>query len=151
MNLNHMMNEQTIALNMSATNKLEALEAMAGMLHKAQRLTSLNEFLVDVMAREAVESTNMEIGVAIPHSKSSTILKSSICIGRLTHAIDWEDDGEPVRIIFMLAVSPKDEGITHLEVIAKLAELLIEDEFIDLLNKATNNVTIINYIEQQLG
>ena len=93
----------------------------------------------------------MDMGVAIPHSKSSAIKKTSVALARLDNEIQWEDFGEPVKIIFMLAVSPTDKGIEHLEIISKIAELLIDEKFLSMLYKTRNADKLLRRINKLIG
>lgn len=151
MNFNQMMTAETIVLDYEATDKWAAIKHIGETLLKLKRIETLAGFLEDVRAREALASTNMEMGLAIPHSKSEFTLKSSVSFMRLKTPVDWEDGGSFVRYIFLLAISPNDEGVSHLQVIAKVAELLIEDSFLEVLETASDSEAITNYIETYLA
>ncbi|MDA3847442.1 MAG: fructose PTS transporter subunit IIA [Vallitaleaceae bacterium] len=151
MTLQQIMASENIILDMEVTDKNQALNKLATALDKSGRLHSLKGFMVDVKKRESIESTNMEMGVAIPHSKCEAIAVSSVAMARLKEPIDWEDGGSLVKYVFLLAVSPEDDGITHLEVISKIAELLIEESFLSLLSTAIDGMTIITYIQNYMA
>jgi len=151
MDLRELMNENIINLNLKAKSKRKAINKIAKMLSKDNRINSLREFIADVYKREAMESTNMGIGVAIPHSKTIGIKKSSVALVRLNKEISWEDGGEPVKTIFLLAVSPEDKGVEHLEVISKIATLLIDDDFISLLNGTDDSKELLDRMDELVG
>jgi len=151
MNLTQLINRNIVDLRLNVQNKREAIEAMADMLKKDGRIESVDEFIADVYKREELETTNMDMGVAIPHSQSKAIKKSSVALARLTSEIEWEDYGEPVKIIFMLAVSPTEEGVEHLELISKIAELLVDDKFRDMLYKTINTNKLLKRMNKLVG
>ena len=151
MNILNMITTGIINLNLEASNKIDAIKKIAILLDKENRLKDFDKFIEDVLKREAIESTNMEIGVAIPHSNSPYIKQSSIAIGRMKEPIDWEDGEAPVRTIFLFAVSSEEEGITHLDVIAKTAVILIDDDFIDFLQTTTSSMDLIEKINDLIG
>ncbi len=151
MKFNTIMDEKIVSLDMEAQTKDEALKKMAQMLYNDGRIFTLDRFIQDVYERESMETTNMDIGVAIPHSKSETIKKTSVALVRLNKEISWEDFGEPVKIIFLLAVSPNDDGVEHLELIAKIAELLIDERFVDRLYKTRNVRRLLKRINRMIG
>ncbi len=151
MDISKMLDAETINLHSDSINKYDAIKEMANMLYKSKRINDLTKFIEDVFKREKLESTNMDMGVAVPHSNSIFVDKTSIAIVRFKKEIDWEDGGEPVRCIFLFAVSKNEKGITHLDIIAKIAEILIDDDFIDFLNKTDNSKELINKINDLIG
>jgi PTS system fructose-specific IIA component len=155
MHLLEMLNEQTINLDLQAGTKEEALDQLATMLKNNERLVDKETFLKDVFEREAIEPTDMGIGVAIPHGKSAAVKQTTVAIGRLTEPIYWngtsDNSDEPIFAIFLLAVSLNDKGTTHLEIISKIASLLIDDQFIDSLRHTPNQSSLLETIEKYLG
>lgn len=151
MDFKRMMNKSIVDMKMDAKNKNDAINKMAKMLYDAGRISSMDTFIADVFKREEIETTNMDMGVAIPHSQSQTIIKTSIALARINDGINWEDYGNPVKIIFLLAVSPNDKGVEHLEIISKLAELLIDERFIDTLKRTSNVNKLLKRMNKMIG
>jgi PTS system nitrogen regulatory IIA component len=89
------------------------------------------EFLLDVLlAREALGSTGIGDGIAIPHVRNPVVLNGAPSLITLCflatpielHAID----GKPVNTIFAI-VSPTIKG--HLQLLAKLSRALLDEGF----------------------
>ncbi len=153
-NLNEILNPDTIDLDLKAHNRKESIEALAELLAADQRISDKEVFIEDVLAREAVETTNMGIGVAIPHGKSSAVLRNSIAIGRVAHPIDWdpEKDEKQVTVIFLLAVRDDAErDKAHLEMISKVATLLVKEAFLDVLFKTNSKQELLENIFKLIG
>ena len=153
-NLNEILNPTLIDLDLMAHNRKESIEALADLLSADQRISDKEVFIEDVLAREAVETTNMGIGVAIPHGKSSAVLRNSIAIGRVAHPIDWDPDKDEkqVTVIFLLAVrddAEKDKA--HLEMISKVATLLVKEAFLDVLFKTNSKQDLLENIFKLIG
>lgn len=82
------------------------------------------------MARESRGSTALGFGVAIPHGVSGYVNRPAVSVVRLEESMDWA--GEPVSLIFMLALNFKDiestrtffNGFYHLTCEVKIVELL---------------------------
>jgi len=151
MQLSQLLNVKNINLDLNLNKKEDVLSYMAKRLFESKRITDLDVFYRDLLQRESEESTNMDIGVAIPHSHSETIDKSTVSIVKLTKPIKWDDEGEDVKYIFMLAASAKDKNVSHLELISKIAELLIDDDFIDFLETNKDPKLLIKKIEEMIG
>jgi len=89
------------------------------------------EFLLDVLlAREALGSTGIGDGIAIPHVRSPVVLNgvpAMITVCFLARPIEFGAvDGQPVHTIFSI-VSPTIKG--HLQLLAKLSRALLDAGF----------------------
>jgi PTS system nitrogen regulatory IIA component len=106
------------------------------------------DFLLQtLLAREALGSTALGNGIAIPHARSPILGqtgKSSISLCFLKNPIDFEAvDGQPVTILFTL-VTPNVNA--HLQLLAKLAFLLHDASFQALLHRNGSETEIMNTI-----
>ena len=157
MHLLDVLNEDTISLELKAENKTEALEELAALLEKSGRLLDRQKYLEDVYEREQTEPTDLGIGVAIPHAKSAAVKKTSVAIGKLRSPILWnavedsEDPNPPVKVIFLLAVTEMDKGNAHIELISKIATLLIEERFVEILFKTDSKDELLTTIKNFIG
>jgi len=115
----------------------------AGSLDKKYR----KKILEVLMAREALGSTAIGQGIAIPHGKSNKIKKLVSAFGISKQGVDFESlDGEPVYIFFLL-VAPLDSAGPHLKALARISRLLKDKYFRESLiaaNDAKEVVKIIN-------
>ena len=104
------------------------------------------EFLLQVlMAREALGTTAIGDGIAIPHVRNPILLQNkpgpavSLCF--LENPVDFGAlDGEPVRILFLLT-SPTVK--MHLHLLSRLAYALHDPGFRGALNLACDPAGII--------
>ena len=155
MRLDEIITEQCIDLELTAKTKAEAIERLVDILLDNKRISEKDVFLNNLMEREKVETTDMGIGVAIPHGISDVVTKPSVIIGRLKKPFFWEEEeelqDEPIFAIFLLASSRNIQGSDHLEMIAKVATLLLEDDFIHTLKTASRQTEIIDAIQYHLG
>ena len=152
--LDEIINHATIDLNIKAQTKQEAIERLTDLLMADNRISDKEVFIEEVFEREAIETTNMGLGVAIPHGKSSAVSRNSIAVGRLSDPIVWDQnkDEKLVTVIFMLAV--RDDAArdkTHLELISKVATLLVKDEFLATLFDTDNKTKLLNQIYALIG
>jgi len=114
------------------------------------------DFLLQVLlAREALGTTAIGDGIAIPHVRNPILLHVSspaITLCFLEKPIDFQAlDGKPVDILFTL-ISPTAK--THLHLLAKLAYALREGRFKDVLRRrgsATEIMTTVTALETELG
>lgn len=106
------------------------------------------EFLLQtLLAREALGSTAIGHGIAIPHVRNPIVGQageSAISLCFLRNPIDFDAvDGLPVTILFTL-VTPNVKA--HLQLLAKLAFLLHDENFQELLHRPASEAEIMTAI-----
>ena len=117
-----------VKVPMQATDKFEAIKELIDLL--AQNVSFEDDDLVlqAVMEREAIRSTGVGQGFAIPHGKISSIDRIHIAIGKLAHPIDFDSiDGQKVTIIVLL-VSPLDQTGPHIQALARISRLMTDQK-----------------------
>ncbi|MFC5705143.1 fructose-specific PTS transporter subunit EIIC [Aeromonas eucrenophila] len=125
-----LINEQLIALDLKATRKEEVFSEMARLLVSQGKVSDEQQFIQDLWAREALDNTGFEEGVALPHAKSAAVSTPAVAIGISRAGIDYgAEDGKPSKLFFMIA-SPAGGANHHIEVLAELSAKLIEEGFI---------------------
>lgn len=132
MNLSNLTNKDLIVLDSDIKTKEEVIRALVKKLFLNGMITSEEEFLQAIHAREALSETGMEGGLAIPHGKSSSVKKA--CFAAMTTkdvVTDWEslDPDNQVQNIFLLAIPEAEAGSTHLELLAELMTRMSDDEY----------------------
>ncbi|MGM0599041.1 MAG: PTS sugar transporter subunit IIA [Candidatus Rifleibacteriota bacterium] len=129
MELSEFISPQLTKLELSSTTKLEVIKELIDMLDTAGFLTDADAFLKSVLEREKVGSTGIGKGIAIPHSRTSTVREVVIAIGRSKDGIEFEAlDNRPVNLIFLIA-APIESGGLYLKALARLSRLLRYQEF----------------------
>ncbi|AHE50357.1 pts system, fructose-specific IIABC component [Aeromonas hydrophila 4AK4] len=133
-----LINEQLIALDLKASRKEEVFSEMTRLLVAQGKVSDEQQFIKDLWAREELDNTGFEEGVALPHAKSAAVSTPAVAIGISRAGIDYgAEDGKPSRLFFMIA-SPAGGANHHIEVLAELSAKLIEEGFIDALLAAKN-------------
>jgi PTS system nitrogen regulatory IIA component len=107
------------------------------------------ETLLSVLeAREAMGSTGIGDGIAIPHVRNPIVLhveEGFVTLGLLRHPVDFDAmDGKPVHALFMV-VSPTVP--THLRILGQLGFLLRDPVLRDMLQNRAPSEDIIGRIE----
>lgn len=134
MDITTVINKNKIDLNLNATNKDEAINELAELLFKEGILLSKEDFIKDVYLRELEGETGIGGGIAIPHGKSKSVLKTSLAIGRTKQPIKWETlDGEPIKCIILFAVRDVDSTTVHIKLLGEVAGKLADDDIVNKL------------------
>jgi fructose PTS system EIIBC or EIIC component len=134
-----LINEHLINLDLTATCKEEVFSEMARLLVAQGKVSDEQQFIKDLWAREALDNTGFEEGVALPHAKSAAVSTPAVAIGISRAGIDYgAEDGQPSKLFFMIA-SPAGGANHHIEVLAELSAKLIEEGFIAKLLAARSS------------
>jgi len=127
MRLTELVNEQAITTRLRARTKRDAIAELVELLERAHGLDSHGEILDRVLRREAMMSTGIGNGVAIPHGKARLVDRLVDACGVAREGIDFESvDGEPATL-FILLVAPESGGAMHVKVLANISRLLKEE------------------------
>ncbi len=155
MNIESVINTELINLNLDADTKIHAINSLIDLLYKADRISDKSKFLQEVLEREETESTDLGFGIAIPHGRSSAVLEPSVVIGKLKIPVAWNESNEnqdnPVYAIFLMASSPNNKGMSHMEIIAKIATLLIDDDFVAFFKDNQSEENLLENIKTLIG
>jgi fructose-specific phosphotransferase system IIA component len=119
-----------MAMPLRANTKWGAIEELVALLVRQGRAVSQADLLAAVHEREELVSTGLGFGIAIPHAISHTVLIPSIAVGCTEPGIDFAAiDGEPVRLIFLLAIPQGFGDRAYLQTLSRLARLLVHADF----------------------
>ena len=127
MRLTELINPQAVNTRLRARTKRDAIAELVELLESAHGIDSQGEILDRVMRREAMMSTGIGNGVAIPHGKARSVDRMLAACAVAPSGIEFESvDGEPARL-FILLVSPENVGAVHVRVLANISRLLKEE------------------------
>jgi len=152
--ISEVIREETIDLAMDqVASKDQAILYLAGLLEKADLLKDKQEYIQSVYEREAMGPTYMENFIAIPHGKSDAVKEAGIAFGRSTKGFDYQTQmgGGLVKLIFMLAIPNRMSGDEYMAVLARLARLLVHEEFQRDLYSAVSYQDVLDAIIQGEG
>ncbi|MBO8162901.1 MAG: PTS sugar transporter subunit IIA [Brevibacillus sp.] len=149
MDVSSLIKDETILLSLAAVDKKDCIGRMAERLLQAGCITDLPAYVQAVEEREAAGSTGIGFGVAIPHGKSSGVKRPGLAFARLREPIEWDSlDGQPVSLVFMIAVPEHQAGNEHLQILAALSRKLMHDEFRQQLQASDSATAIVQLLHE---
>lgn len=127
---------------LAATSKRGALAEMAGLLADFDQ-----DALVEaLLGREAVGSTAIGTGIAVPHVKLEAAKEIQICFGRSKAGIQWgAPDRQLVHLIFLM-VAPLSASDHYLQTLATLCRFLRDSNNRRLLLNSTD-ADLVTFID----
>ena len=121
------LDERHIALRLKSRRSANTLREIIGLLEKTGSVLQPADFLAQVLARERVNSTLIENGVAFSHARTALVDQIALAVGRSRAGIPWNDKGERARLIFVVAV-PQRLVNDYLVLVGTLARITQDKE-----------------------
>jgi fructose-specific phosphotransferase system IIA component len=144
MRLTELVIPQAVNTRLRARTKRDAIAELVELLESAHGIDSHGEVLDRVLRREAMMSTGIGNGVAIPHGKARLVDRMVAACGVSPEGIEFESvDGEPARL-FILLVAPESGGALHVKVLANISRLLKEESVRQSLREAGNGEAFVS-------
>lgn len=146
MKLSNLIKIDQIQLNLSASSKKKALEAISQIITDNYPEYNTNKVFETLIERERLGSTGIGHGVALPHGRLAECTDTIGVFISLSEGIDYDAiDKEPVTLLFALLL-PDHSTEEHLQVLAKLAEFFRDRNNRQMLENATSAETVYNLI-----
>lgn len=138
MKITELLDLKGIELGVSVGSKEEAINKLVDLMCATGKISDRDAYKEGILAREALTSTGIGEGIAIPHAQVAAVKAPGLAAMTVPDGVDYESlDGQPAHLFFMIA-APADGGSTHLQALAKLSTLLMDEGFRqDLLNAKT--------------
>jgi mannitol/fructose-specific phosphotransferase system IIA component (Ntr-type) len=134
--------------DLKAGNKAEALRALTELLFRRRRLEGGAAAVDQIMAREAIESTGIGSGIAVPHARLAALKQLFCAVGRVTGGLDFNAvDKKPVYLIFLILYPPAQQT-TYLNFVASVAKLLRESASLQAILNAGSATEIFEVLQK---
>lgn len=148
MKTNEFFKKDLVVTNKSFKDKKEALSFFANLLVEKKYAKNSETVLNKALERESQFSTGIGNGLAIPHIRDDVMNKSVILFANIK-PVNWESlDNLPVEKVFFIAMSSKEGENSHMDVIANLSKLFMNQEFVDKLAKVNSYDSLIKLINE---
>lgn len=148
MKIQDLLRKDVMLLDLQATEKKAVIEEMIQSLVDHGYVTDFETFKEGILAREALTSTGLGDGIAMPHSKNTAVKEATVLFAKSNKGVDYESlDGQPTDLFFMIA-APEGANDTHLAALAELSQYLMKDGFADKLRQVTSPNQVIELFDQ---
>ena len=130
----------------------EALSFVSNQAVKAGVASDADAVMNAFLAREAEGTTGMMEGFAIPHAKSDAINEAAVIVVKDESGVTgWDTmDGAPVNVAIALLIPGAQAGTTHLKILSKVAEALMDEDFRATVKGSTDAAEIAKTINARL-
>src|SRR5512143_2858221 len=143
------MGEELIIDELAARSKPEVLREFSELLAENGRVADKEELVRILAAREALGSTGIGEGVAIPHGKMKGMKGLVLAFGRSRRGAGFDAlDGQPAHLLFLL-IAPEDARGEHRKALARISRLMKNGGFREALMRAADKKEIKRIIAQE--
>lgn len=130
----------------------EALSFVSNQAVKAGIANDADAVMNAFLAREAEGTTGMMEGFAIPHAKSDAITEAAVIVVKDDSGVTgWDTmDSAPVNVAIALLIPGAQAGTTHLKILSKVAEALMDEGFRATVKGSSDAAEIAKTINARL-
>lgn len=129
MQISALLSPERIACHQDSSSKKRSLEIVSKLLANALPEFTDGEIFDSLIGRERLGSTGLGQGVALPHGRLKGLKQPIAAAITLGESVDYDAiDQQPVDLMFALLV-PEESTEEHLQILARLAEMFIDQEF----------------------
>ncbi|MDK9865879.1 MULTISPECIES: PTS fructose transporter subunit IIABC [Staphylococcus] len=148
MRITELLTKDTIAMDLSSTEKNGVIDELVKQLDKAGKLNDVTTFKEAIHNRESQSTTGIGEGIAIPHAKVAAVDTPAIAFGKSKTGVDYQSlDMQPAHLFFMIA-APEGGAQTHLDALAKLSGILMDEKVREDLLHANSPQEVLQIIDK---
>jgi fructose-specific phosphotransferase system IIA component len=147
--LTQILQPDCIKVPVESRDKEAVITELVDLLDAKGLLLDRDNVLDAVLTRERIQSTGTGAGIAIPHGKCNAVKELVMAIGIAHEPIEFDSvDGKPVTIVILL-VSPADQAGLHIQTLATISRLMLNEEFRQQLEKVTCSDDVYELLNNQ--
>ncbi len=106
---------------LKSKKKSSALEEMVGHLAQHQVARQADPLLEVLRQREALGSTGIGKGIAVPHARSTMVAERAVLLARSSKGVAFDAlDENPVHLIFLIVAPLTDQDPVYLQMLAQI-------------------------------
>jgi len=141
--------KDAVILDLGVPSKREVLAEMANALAKCEPQIDADRLLDVLLEREALQSTGIGEGVAIPHGKMVGLDRLVASFARSVDGVDFDSiDGQVTNHFFLLVV-PEHSGGQYLKALARISRFFRDAAFRQNLSEVETLEDVIRAIEDE--
>lgn len=149
MRITDLLKKQGIALDVKVSSKDEAIDKLVNLMDASGNLNDKKEYKNKVLERESLSTTGIGDGIAIPHAKTKAVKNPGLSSIVVKDGVDYDSlDGAPAKLFFMIA-APESANNLHLEVLARLSTILMDESFRESLINAKSKEEYLKLIDDK--
>jgi nitrogen PTS system EIIA component len=140
--------ESFVKVPLRADSKGDVIRELVEFLKASGKIVESEAVTKEVEAREALCSTGLQMGIAIPHAKTTYVSGLVIAVGISSGGVDFGAlDGKPSKIFFMI-LTPPEQAMKHLEVLSEISNIAQSKEKVNQLCEAATAAEVVDLLSE---
>ena len=138
MRLSDLLRAETITVTLGQRSKQGVIEELLDLMMGTGKISNRSKDLKAVLEREALMSTGLEKGVAVPHAKTAVATELVMSLGISKEGVEFEAaDRKPSHLFFFL-LAPEAAAGPNVQVLGQIARLTSDTRFCETLQNASS-------------
>lgn len=138
-----------VKVPLDGKDKDSVITELVDLLDANRQIQNRQTVLDAVFTRERTRSTGIGSGIAIPHGKCNAVRELVMALGVTEAPIDFDSvDGKPVSIVILL-VSPQDQTGPHIQALARISRLMLDQDFKTALERAPSSEAAYELVSER--
>ena len=148
MTLLDLVRPKIVKVPLRGETKDEVIREMIQILIDAGRISEFDPVYRAIWDREAMGSTGLENGIAVPHAKVAEVKDLELSIGVSPGGIDFQAmDGRPSQLFFLILAPPGQSG-PHIELLSEIARMTRSEAFCRSLVDARDAAEVVELFRE---
>ncbi len=149
MRLSPYLRPELVVVDLEAADSREAIGNLVDTLVGVHPDLDRQLLLDSLLEREKDVGTGLESGVAVPHATVAGVERTILMVARLLEPVDFSTrDDSPVRILFLM-ISHPDAIATHIRLLARIARLCSNDDFLQAMLAARDAGDLLAVVQRE--
>ena len=147
--LTQILQPNCVKVPVESKDKEAVITELVDLLNAQGLLLDRDAALDAVLTRERTQSTGTGAGIAIPHGKCNAVKELVMAIGIAHEPIEFQSiDNKPVTILILL-VSPANQTGPHIQALARISRLMLNEEFKTRLENVNSAEDVYELLSEQ--
>ena len=148
MRITELFTAHSIALDAALSTRDEILDKLVTLQATHGNITDTAAYKKALLAREDEASTYVDNGITVPHARTSCVTRPSLAALRLAEPVQYnpEDDG---KTDLLFAIAAPENGSLHMDMLARLMQMLMNEEFVQTLRDAKTPADCLQAIDDR--
>ena len=148
MRITELFTARSIALDAAVSTRDEILDKLVALQATHGNITDTAKYKKALLAREAEASTYVDNSITVPHARTACVIRPSLAALRLAAPVQYnaEDDG---KTDLLFAIAAPENGSLHMDILARLMQMLMNDDFVEMLSRAKTPAEFLQAIDDR--
>ena len=137
-----------VRVHLPGNSKAEVLDGLIGLLEDHPQISDFKGVRDAVLRREAMMSTGVGKGLALPHAKTPSVAGIVAAFATTANPIEFDAiDDLPVNMLFLM-VSTERAKSQHIKLLSRVSRLMNEDTFRNRLLEAQQPEDVLRIFQE---